>query len=367
MAVMRPARIHRLLHGGALDLVFAAFVATLSLLVGITSTERLGVIVDLSACLAAALAVRWPRAAGAALAAILVVYLWSPPEWAESGEYAALIPVLGTGIRNQRRERLVLTLTYWLILSARQFIAYPEVLKGATAALVWALLFALMWLLGGAVAAFQRAEEQARIAALAQQRLAVARDLHDTVARSLTRISRQAYQAASADHSSQLRAVADEVAQAATQLRWVLGSLRSADPDAAPIAGGSLATAVRESVEELRTHGFEVTTSIEGSLDDVPPEAGGVLADIVKEAAANIERHGAVNRPCMLIVSIEETSADLALINEVAEGGSPAGSARPLGLLGAAERLALVGGQLQAHQEGTHWITRATVPVVSRR
>lgn len=364
---MRPARIHRLLHGGALDLVLAAFVAILSLLIGVTSTDPWGVVVDLAACLAAALAVRWPRAAGAALAAILVAYLWAPREWAESGEYAALIPVLGTGIRNQPRERLVLTLVYWLILSARQLNAYPGLLTGAMAALVWALLFALMWLLGGAIAAFQRAEEQARIAALAQQRLALARDLHDTVARSLARISRQAYQAANADDASRLRAIADEVGQAAGQLRWVLGSLRNADPDAAPISGGSLATAVRECVDQLRTHGFEVTTSVDGTLDDVPPEAGSVLAEIVKEATANIERHGAVDRPCVLIVSVEEASADLAFINEVIEGGSPAGSARPLGLLGAAERLALVGGQLEARQEGTHWITRATVPMAGRR
>ncbi len=367
MSVMRPARIHRLLHGGALDLVLAAFVASLSLLVGITAGDPVGVIVDLAACVAAALAVRWPRAAGAALAAILAIYLWSPPEWAESGEYAALIPVLGTGIRNQRRERLVLTLAFWLILSVRQFLAYPEFLRGATATLVWALLFALMWLLGGSIAAFQRAEDQARIAALAQQRLAVARDLHDTVARSLARISRQAYQAASADDASQLRAIADEIGQAAGQLRWVLGSLRNSNPDAAPIAGGSLATAVRESVDQLQAHGFQVTTLIEGSLDDVPPEAGGVLADIAKEAVENIERHGAVDRPCMLMVSVDELSADLALINEVIAGGSPAGSTRPLGLLGAAERLALVGGQLQAHQEGTHWITRATVPIGGRQ
>lgn len=364
---MRPARIHRLLHGGALDLVLAVFVAILALLVGVTTTDPLGVVVDLAACLAAALAVRWPRAAGTALCVILTVYLWSPREWAEVGEYAALIPVLGTGIRNRHRERLALTLACWLILSARQFNAYPGFLTAATAALVWALLFALMWLLGGAIATFQRAEEQARITALAQQRLALARDLHDTVARSLTRISRQAYQAAEANDASRLRGIADEVGQAAGQLRWVLGALRSADPGAAPISGGSLATAVRESVDHLRTHGFEVTTSVEGSLDDVPPEAGGVLAEIVKEATANIERHGAVDHPCVLIVSVDDASTDLAFINEVIDGGSPAGSTRPLGLLGAAERLALVGGQLQAQQEGTHWITRATVPMAGRR
>ena len=362
---MRPRGIHRLLVGGTLDLVLAAFVAVLSVVGGLPAGFTLGIVVDLAACVAAALTVRWPRAAGAALAAILLIYLVAPPDWAESGEYAALIPVLGTGVRNQRRERLVLTVVYWVILSARQLAAYRDLLPGALSALVWAMLFTLMWLLGGAISAFRRAEEQARIAALAQQRLALARDLHDTVARSLARLSRQAHQAASAGDAEQLRPIADEIGQAAGQLRWVLGALRDSDADTLN-SRGTLAVAVRDCLEQLRAHGFPVTASIEGSLDDVPADAGTVLAEIAKEAAANVERHGAPGRPCVLMASIDEFSADLALINEVADGGG-SGSTRSFGLLGAAERLALVGGQLEARQQGTHWITRASVPTGGRR
>ncbi len=363
---MRPRGIHRLLVGGTLDLVLAAFVAVLSVVGGLPAGFTLGIVVDLAACVAAALTVRWPRAAGAALAAILLIYLVAPPDWAESGEYAALIPVLGTGVRNQRRERLVLTVVYWVILSARQLAAYRDLLPGALSALVWAMLFTLMWLLGGAISAFRRAEEQARIAALAQQRLALARDLHDTVARSLARLSRQAHQAASAGDAEQLRPIADEIGQAAGQLRWVLGALRDSDADNTLNSRGTLAVAVRDCLEQLRAHGFPVTASIEGSLDDVPADAGTVLAEIAKEAAANVERHGAPGRPCVLMASIDEFSADLALINEVADGGG-SGSTRSFGLLGAAERLALVGGQLEARQQGTHWITRASVPTGGRR
>ncbi len=364
---MRSAGFHRLLVGGALDLVLAGFVAALSVLVGLNFGQPLAIAVDLTACAAAVLAVRWPRAAGAALGAVLLVYLAAPPAWGETGEYAALVPVLGTGVRNQRRARLQLTVAYWLILSVRQLIAYPGDYTGVVSSLVWAMLFALMWLLGGAIAAFQRAEEQARIAALAQQRLGLARDLHDTVARSLARASRRAHQAAAAGDASQLRALADEVGEAAGQLRWVLGALRDSDSATTLSSGSSLATAVRDSMEQLQERGFQVTTSIEGSLDDVPAQAGGVLAEIVKEAAANVERHGAPDRPCALVVSIDPLAADLALINEVRGPASPSGSARPLGLLGAAERLALVGGQLEARQEGSHWITRATIPIAGLR
>lgn len=363
---MRAAGIHRLLVGGALDLVLAGFVAALALLVALPSGHLLGFAVDLAACVAAALTVRWPRAAGAVLGAILLIYLAAPREWTEVGEYAALVPVLGAGIRGQHRVRLTLTVGYWLILSVRQLQAYPDLGIGVLAALVWAMLFALMWLLGGAIAAFQRAQEQSRIAALAQQRLGLARDLHDTVARSLARLSRHAHDAAAAEDASQLRPIADEISQAAGELRWLLGALRGSDSEGTLNSGGSLATTVRDSLGRLEAGGFQVATAIDGDLDDVPPDAGGVLAEIVKEAVANIERHGAAGRPCALVASIDDMSADLAFINEVAADRQPSG-AEPLGLLGAAERLALVGGQLEARQEGSQWITRVTVPIAGRR
>ncbi|MFT4218456.1 MAG: histidine kinase [Micropruina sp.] len=363
---MRFTGIQRLLVGGALDLVLTGFVALLSVLVGLNFGEPVGVAVDLAACTAAALTVRWPRLAGTALGVVLLIYLTAPEPWAETGEYAALIPVLGAGIRNQPRQRMWLTACYLSILTVRQLIGYPDDLTGLISALVWAMLFALVWLLGGAIAAFQRAEEQTRIAALAQQRLGLARDLHDTVARSLVRAARHAHRAAAEQDATQLGAIADEVGKAAGQLRWVLGALRDSDSGTTLNSEGSFAVAVRDSMEQLRVRGFQVTTSIEGSLDDVPAQAGSVLAEIVKEAAANVERHGAAGRPCTLVVSIDDAAADLALINEVDETGSRSSSTRPLGLLGAAERLALVGGQLEARQEGTHWITRATVPIAGR-
>lgn len=364
---MQPAGLHRLLLGGALELVLAALVAALSVVIGLHFGQPLAVAADLAACLAAALTVRWPRTAGAALGVVLLVYLASPPEWSQLGEYAALIPILGTGIRNQRRERVVLSLGYWVILSARQLLAYPGDLRGPLSSLVWASLFAVMWLIGGAIAAFHRAEEQTRIAALAQQRLGLARDLHDTLARSLARLSRHAHDAATIGDAARLRPIADEISQAAGELRWLLGALREPDSDRALGSGGSLATTVRDSLGQLEASGFQVATAIDGNLDDVPPEAGSVLAEIVKEAAANIERHGAKSRPCALVGSIDDVSADLAFINEVSASDDQPRATRPLGLLGAAERLALVGGQLEARQEGSQWITKVSVPIVGRR
>lgn len=365
---MRPTRTHRLLLGGTLDLALLAILAVFTVLMGLNFSDPLSLVVDLAACLAAALTLRWPRAAGAALGLILLIYVVVPYDFNEMGDYAALIVVLGTGIRSQRRTRAMLTAGYLTILAIRQFQLYETGTQPILSSLAWAALFAVMWLIGSAIAAFDKAQEQARLAALAQQRLALARELHDTVARSLARVSRQIHQAAASGDPTQLRSVADQVSETAGQLRWMLGALRDSDSEAELLTGAqsSLAGTVRDSVAHLQSHGFQVSTSIDGSLDDVPPEPGRVLGEIVQEATANVERHGATDRPCVLTVCIDDTAVDLAFINEVRESGSPDGSARPLGLIGAAERLALVGGQLEARQEGTHWITRVMIPIAGR-
>lgn len=162
-------------------------------------------------------------------------------------------------------------------------------------------------------------QEQTRIAALAQQQLG-GRDLHDTVARSLARLT--AHEAATAGDASQLRPIADEIGQVAGELRWLLGALRDSDSEGSLSSGGSLATTMRDGIGRLEAGGFQVATAIDGDLDDVPADAGSVLAEIVK-AVANIERHGAATRPCAVVASIDEKAADLAFINEVAADDRP--------------------------------------------
>lgn len=363
---MRPARIHRLLLGGALDLALLAILAVVTVAIGLNIGDPLSLAIDLVACVAAAFTIRWPRSAGAALGLIVAVYAVFPDYYfIEMGEYATLVVALGTGIRGQRRTRALLTAGYLVILTIHQFQLYVDA-RAFLSVLAWIALFGVMWLIGSSIAGFNRAQQQAQLAALAQQRLALARELHDTVARSLARISRQTHEAATSGDATELASIADQVSQAASELRWVLGALRDSDAELLVSSHSSLAIAVRDSVEQLQAHGFQVSTSIDGSLDDVPAELGSVLAEIVKEAAANVERHGATGQPCVLTVSVDDTAADLAFINEVRESGTSSGSSRPLGLLGAAERLALVGGQLEARQEGNHWITRVMIPLAGR-
>ena len=362
-------RAPTLLTDGTVDVVLALLIAALGVALGWHIGSPASIALDLAACAAAALTVKYPRAAGIALAAILLCYLPAPRQWALMGEYTPLIPILGMGMRGRRRERLAMTIVYWLILMAIQVVQLSRIDPDAPgivlvlAGLMWAALMAVLWVIGNVFTAYRKAQEEARVAALAQQRLSLARDLHDSLARTLAHLILSARKAAATGDTAALEPLADGIGEAASELRWLLGALR--EPGAMPAlgAGGSLATTINDVIEELTEHGYPTAVTIDGDLDRVPVRAGEVLAGVAREAAANIERHGAEGRPCTLVASIDDNVVDIAFINEVATERASSSGTRSMGLLGATERLATVGGTMETRREGRQWITRVTVPL----
>lgn len=363
---MHPRGSPASMAAGTVDLVMAAVLAVLSVAVGLQAGAPLGIGPDLVACVLAALTVRWPRAAGVALGVTLALYLVTPTSWGSMGEYAPLIPILGAGMRGQRRERLVMSVGYWLVLAGIQFRVYGFGTQAALASVLWASLMAVLWVIGNAFTAYRRAQAQARVAALAQQRLSLARDLHDSLARTLAHLSLQAHRAAARGDADALPGLADGISLAAGELRWLLSALREPEELATIPSGGSLATTLRRIVDELNTGDHPVTVTVDGDIERVPARVGEVVAHVALEAAANIERHAARGRPCTMVASVADGAVDLAFINEVTLEGQDDGSGpRAMGLLGASERLASVGGVLETRREGRQWITRITVPTLA--
>jgi len=354
------------LVSGAVDIVLAVVLASLGVMLGLIANQPIGLAVDLAACTAAALAVRWPRAAGIALGCILAVYAFAPHQWGQMGQYAPLIAILGAGMRGDRRLRLGMALGYWLIYVGIQFTVYEPGLTPVFASLIWAALIAMMWAVGNAFSNYRNAQAKLREAALTQQRLSLARDLHDSLSRTLVRLSLQARAAAAADDASALTEIADGIGHASSELRWLLRALREPDADIPISTGGSLASRMNELIEQLDRRGFPVTVTIDGDLEQVPSRISEIVATVASEAAANVERHGAKGRPCSLLASLDSDSLDLAMINEVAaHPAAPNGTS--MGLLGAAERLAAIGGIIESRAEGPRWITRITVPLAVAR
>lgn len=354
----------RVLTSGRLEIVLAALLAVVSIFVGWQFATPLAVARDLAASLAAACVVRWPRTATVALAAILTTYLLTPRDWVTFGEYAALIPVLSAGMHGRHKERLITALGYLVILTALQYHDYPGDVLFVYGGLVWAVLFAGMWLIGDVFTALHKAQQDAAQLALTEQRMALARNLHDTVMRSLTRLTLRAQLAEAESDVSALRSVADGMHQAADELRWTLSLLRSGDPVEFGLSTpGSLHNRLQAMKTSLARHGFSATLTVEGDLNALPTSAAHALGPIIDEAEANIERHASHQSSCAIIACVGETNLDLVFINEVGANKSPPmGSS--LGLIGAKERLAPIGGELFTRQEGKQWVVRVLVPAV---
>lgn len=353
----------RMMTSGRLEVVLSSLLAAISIFVEWRTGNAMALTLDLVACLAAGCVVRWPRSATIALAAVLLTYLVTPREWVTFGEYAALIPVLSAGMRGDRPRRTITTAAYLVVLTALQYHDYPGDLLFLYGGVVWAVLFAAMWLLGDVFTAYRKAQQHAAQLALAQQRIALARDLHDTIMRSLTRLSLRVQLAEAEPDPGVLPSVAEALHQTATELRWMLTLLR--DGDAAflePAQPHTLSVLLQATRTNLEQRGFEVTITAEGALADIPLSVVRVLGPVISEAEANIERHGQPKTQCAMIISVTKTDLDMVFINTV--GTAPDGhKGSALGLLGATERLAPIGGTLSANQEGTKWVTRILVPV----
>lgn len=363
--------VPKFLIGGGLDVALAGLLAVLSLVLGLQTGQPWAVALDIAMCGTAACAVRWPKVAGMVLGVLLLGYFFVPAGSASLGEYAPLIPILGAGMRSLRLVRRWMMAGYGLILVALQYQDYPGSPLFLIGALVWVVLIAGLWLIGNAFAMFRQAQAEAHAAALVQQRLSLARELHDTVARDLSRASMRAQLAQQSLDPAEISAVVGEIQSALTQLRMTMSLLR--DPEPATVAGtgddvGSPGEVLREATKTLEAAGFPVALSIEGDPETIPPALWPTIRAVVGEACTNIERHADRSHPCALMLSVDHRALDMVFINEVDphHGDQTSSGDAAMGLLGVRERLTPIGGELQTLQEGKRWMTSVNVPLGTR-
>ena len=347
---------------GHLDAILATVLAVMATWPHLHRGELAAGLIDLAACLAAALTARWPKPAGIALGIVLASLLFTPSTWWSMGEYAPLIPILGSGLRGQRRERLIMTIGYGAILAALTIQDIPNDPMVLFALALWATLIAFLWVIGDLFASYRRALEKAHAADAREERLALARELHDTVARELTNTSLRAQALMEDQHLPELQSLVDGIQQASVRLRWVLGLLRDTEvvPDAEATAA-SLQQIMHDGVKSLRLRGFSVTTSIDGETDHIPRALTPILRAVFGEACANIEHHGDPAHPCVVLASATDDCFDALFLNNVREV-EPRSRESCVGLIGLHERLTVVGGELFSGQEGEKWITRVSIP-----
>ncbi|MEV4575152.1 sensor histidine kinase [Nonomuraea jabiensis] len=224
-----------------------------------------------------------------------------------------------------------------------------------------------------AVEAERTREEVARRRA-GEERLRIARELHDSLTHSISVIKVQAGVAVhlarkrGEDVPGALLAIQEASGDAMRELRATLEVLRDTDdPDGCGDPGGSGAQDSRldrldDLVARARSTGLAATVTISGVRHELPAEVDRAAYRIVQEALTNVSRHaGGAAASVRVDFGCDE------LVVQVDDDGLASSDAPPVpgvGLLGMRERVTALGGRLRAEPRPEGGFTvRAELPL----
>ncbi|MEV6280584.1 histidine kinase [Nocardia sp. NPDC051832] len=207
-------------------------------------------------------------------------------------------------------------------------------------------------------------DEEAR-RQVAEERLRIARDLHDLLAHTITVIQVQAgvaahllteRQAEPATVLGALDTISDACAEARAELAATVGVLR-APPGESRAALPSLAQ-VRTLLDRAESAGLTVRFETTGDTRTLTPAVEMVGYRIIQEALTNVAKHAQATQVTLLL----DYRPDRLLLT-VADNGRGFGSGTPgFGIRGMAERAEAIGGHVKAQGSATGFIVTADLP-----
>lgn len=287
----------------------------------------------------------------------------------------------------QYRTKRVATGMFFLLLGAA-FLADTAGIFRVTAALFWPLLIISVGsgMLLHRARRLQVEEDRSSQLAVAEDRVRIARELHDIVAHGVSLMTIQiaaarrvgATKPESATES--LEAAEQTGRQTLSELEGMLAALRGADASIGAAAGapGELDSASRTPlpriadieplVDAIRQAGRTLTYSVLGDATHLPASVEMTVYRVVQEALTNAVRYAGdapidvqlIIGPTSVTVFVDDEGPGTAAPSRESVGGSGHGIA------GMRERLATAGGTLEAgaRSPGPGWRVYATVPVL---
>lgn len=224
-----------------------------------------------------------------------------------------------------------------------------------TSTMLWS--YKVLW----AVGAQERVDALQANLAVADERLRIARDLHDVFGRTLTAVAVKSELAAAL-------ADAEDAPQAAREARRVKGlaedALREVRLVLAEYRRPNVTTELAGATAFLMSAG--VSTRVIGDRN-VPEWASEPLALVLREAATNVVRHSEA-KTCVITVRVSEDGAHVEVRNDRAHAPSPPlsasneGEAASSGLESLSARIAACGGTLHLSRSGEIFTLSAHVP-----
>ncbi|NAZ81497.1 hypothetical protein GTR02_06665, partial [Kineococcus sp. R8] len=225
----------------------------------------------------------------------------------------------------------------------------------------------------------QAATERAALQAaqvVRDERVAMARDLHDTVAGHLSAIALQSEAAlvaarAQGGDTAVLEGIRAASVASLREMGTMIHLMRSGRPaDPAVVAPGL--AAVGETVHLARAGGLDLRVAVDDDLGEVAPVTGQAVHRVLQEALTNARKHaGAGPVSVALARDGDDVVLDVASPAPPAPRGPAAGEAAPgaaavvtgHGLLTMRERAEALGGRFRAGpDEGQRWCVHVRVP-----
>jgi signal transduction histidine kinase len=216
-------------------------------------------------------------------------------------------------------------------------------------------------------------DETARRRAV-EERLRIARELHDSLTHSISVIQIQAGVAVhlarkrGEDASPALLAIQEAGADATRELRATLSVLRDQDHyggedgEGTEDCDGSDLGQLDTLVARARSAGLPVSLTVTGAQRPLPPDVDQAAYRIVQEALTNVSRHA--GQACASVHVHYAQDALTIQINDDGKGVSATSAEPGLGLIGMRERVSALGGRLDAGpREGGGFQVRAEMPV----
>jgi signal transduction histidine kinase len=220
------------------------------------------------------------------------------------------------------------------------------------------------------VEAAERERAVAADRATAEERARIARELHDVVAHSVSVMVVQASGVRRLLKDDQHRerdallSVEQIGRQALTEMRRMLGVMRTGEEQPAALAPQPGLAHLERLIAQVEEAGLPVTLRVEGERPDLPPGVDLSAYRIVQEGLTNALKH-AKGAHAEVVVRYVDGKVSL----EIADDGvdSVNGNTDGHGLVGMRERVAVYGGKLEAGpRDGGGFVLRAELPVEAR-
>ena len=281
-----------------------------------------------------------------------------------------------------RRKSIALALAVATALGAAVAYSAFEVMTAQVAAEVAENFVPLAgaWFIADSVAARRRcqaglaaqAERERAAARVREERVRIAREMHDVVAHSLAVITVQAGAGRRLagkrpeEASAALESIETIGRTAQDELRVVLGLLRDEEAGAVPLAPAPRLIDVKELADMVRASGVPVELRMEGTDRRLPPSLELSVYRVVQEALTNVVEHAPGARVAAEVaVSAGKVRLDVRDDGGLGGGGAPqACLVEGHGIVGMRERIGAFGGWLAAGPaDGGGFQVTAEVPI----